>query len=43
MHIHTHVSVYMALLCSKTMVNSYTDKQFNIQVFWVCYAEQEGC
>jgi hypothetical protein len=42
MHVHACASVCMELLCSKTVVNCYTDEQFNIQVFWVCYAEQEG-
>jgi hypothetical protein len=42
MHVHVCVSVCRELLCSKTLVNSYTDKQFGILVFWICYAEQEG-
>jgi len=42
MHEHVCVSVCRALLCSKTVPNSWTDKVFNIHVFWVFYAEQEG-
>jgi hypothetical protein len=42
MHVHPCAYVCRALLCSKTVVNSHTDKQVNIQVFWVYYAEQEG-
>ena len=41
-HTQMCASVCRALLCPKTVVNSYIDKQFNIQVFWICYAEQEG-
>jgi hypothetical protein len=41
MHVQACASVCRAFPCSKTVVNSYTDEQFNIQVFWVCYAEKE--